>query len=250
MKIGYAMYSARDLTTDPTSMRNVLKAISQMGYEGVEFFLYNGTQALQLKAMLEEYSLAAIGTHVHKPRWDADTQGEIVFAQQAGIPYLVYPWIAPELRNEAFYESLPRTLKDLSALCEEKGIRLLYHNHDFEFEMLNGDPILDYLLTQEDSFALELDTFWTQYAGVDAVGFLRKYGGRIPMIHVKDYLGVKDGEPEFAAIGTGKLDNSAVIRAARELGKEWLIVELDNSPLDPLESARISIEAIKKILNE
>lgn len=250
MKIGYAMYSARDLTTDPASMRKVLKALSEMGYEGVEFFLYNGTDASELRAMLEEYSLTAIGTHVHKPRWDADTQGEIAYAQQAGIPYLVYPWIEPALRNETFYQSLPKILKDLSALCEEKGIHLQYHNHDFEFEKLAGEPVLDYLMGREDSFTLELDTFWARYAGADAVAYMKKYGSRIPMIHIKDYLGEKDGEMAFTAIGTGKMDNAEVIRAAREQGKEWLIVELDNSPLDPLESARISIEAIRRILSQ
>ena len=53
---------------------------------------------------------------------------------------------------------------------------------------------------------------------------------------------------EFTAIGTGKLDNTQVILKASEMNKDWLIVELDNSPLHPLESARISIEAIRKVL--
>ena len=55
--------------------------------------------------------------------------------------------------------------------------------------------------------------------------------------------------PECTRIGTGKLrGNRELIRTARELGKEWVIVELDNSPCDPLESAGISIENIKKDL--
>ena len=44
MKIGYAMYSARDLTRDPKSMRSTLKALADMGYDGVEFFVYAGTK--------------------------------------------------------------------------------------------------------------------------------------------------------------------------------------------------------------
>lgn len=248
MKIGYAMYSARDLTIDPDSMRMVLKEIAGMGYEGVEFFLYNGTSPEMLKEMLEEFNLEAIGTHVHKPRWDSDTQGEIEYAKKVGIPYLVYPWISPEMRNEAFYRELPGVLKNLAVKCRNEGIQLQYHNHDFEFVKFKDQVVMDYLMESEDSFTFELDTFWAQYAGIDAIEYMKKYGSRIPMIHVKDYLDVENGQPSFTAIGTGKLDSSKIIKAAKEMDKKWLIVELDNSPLSPLESARISIETIKKML--
>ena len=86
MKIGYAMYSARDLTRDPKSMRSTLKALADMGYDGVEFFVYAGTKPEELREMVEEFGLEAIGAHVHKPRWDADTEGEIQYAVKAGIP--------------------------------------------------------------------------------------------------------------------------------------------------------------------
>lgn len=248
MKLGYAMYSARDLTIDPESMRMVLKEVAGMGYEGVEFFLYNDTPPETLKEMLEEFNLEAIGTHVHKPRWDADTLGEIEYAKKAGIPYLVYPWISPEMRNEEFYRNLPGTLKNLADQCRKEGIQLQYHNHDFEFVKFQDQMVMDYLMEAEDSITFELDTFWAQYAGIDVLQYMKKYGSRIPMIHIKDYLSVDNGQPSFTAIGTGKLDNSPIIKTAMELGQKWLIVELDNSPLNPLESARISIEAIKKMM--
>ena len=248
MKIGYAMYSARELTTDPESMRKVLSEIAKMGYQGVEFFLYHDTEPGELKKMLEEFGLEAIGTHVHKPRWDADAQGEIDYAVKAGIPYLVYPYVDASLRTEEYYRALPAILKDLAAQCREKGIQLQYHNHDFEFEKIDGMAVMDYLLEQEKSFTFELDTFWCRYAGIDAMGYMEKLGSCVPMIHIKDYLGAGKDGVEFTAIGTGKLDNTQVILKAREMNKDWLIVELDNSPLHPLESAQISIEAIRKVL--
>lgn len=250
MKIGYAMYSARDITRNPASLREVLMQLAKMGYEGVEFFQYHDTEPEVLKAMLAEFGLAAIGTHVHKPRWDADMNGEIEYAAAAGIPRLVYPWIEPGLRTETFYRRLPAILKELSEHCSVKGIQLQYHNHDFEFAGLGTGTVMDYLLAAEASFTFELDTFWAWYSGVDAVEYMQKYGRRIPMIHIKDYLGEVDGVPQFAPIGTGQLDNTKVIQAAAEMQKEWLIVELDNSPLDPLASAQISIESIRKIVEK
>lgn len=250
MKIGYAMYSARDLVKDPASMRATLQALAGMGYEGVEFFLYAGTPAGELRAMLDETGLAAIATHIHKPRWEADTDGEIEYAAKAGIPALVYPWVDPADRTDAFYAALPAELERLAGLCGEKGIRLLYHNHDFEFAPYGEGRVIDHLLNASEAYGYEMDAFWAQFAGVDAPAFLRQLGSRVPMIHVKDYTGADEtGWPKITAIGQGKMDNAPIIRAARDLGKEWLIVELDDSPWPPLESARMSIEYIKRVLD-
>lgn len=251
MKIGYAMYSARDIATDPENMRSTLKALAEMGYEGVEFFLYVDTPAEQLKAMLDEFGLEAIGTHVHKPRWEADTNGEIEYAAKAGIPYLVYPWVAPEERTEESFRQIQKELERLAAKCREKGIQLQYHNHDFEYQTMGGGRVIDFLLNTSDTYTFEMDTFWTEFAGINAPEYMRQLGSRVPMIHIKDYSGVnEEGRPQITAIGTGKLNNEPIIKAAREQGKQWLIVELDDTPLHPLESAKISIDYIHKVLNE
>ncbi|MBQ9299691.1 MAG: sugar phosphate isomerase/epimerase, partial [Clostridia bacterium] len=140
------------------------------------------------------------------------------------------------------------TLEKLADLCAGRGITLQYHNHDFEYEMQDGERIMDYLLRANSSYLFELDTFWAGYAGVDPVKYMQELGERVQMIHIKDYLGIKDGEHRFAAIGTGTMDNAPIIRSARDMNKQWVIVELDNSPLTPMESARISIDNVRRIL--
>ena len=249
MRIGYAMYSARDLTTNPQKMRSTLEALAHMGYDGVEFFVYAGTKPEELKAMLKDYGLEAISTHVHKPRWDSNALGEIEYAVKAGIPRLVYPWVDPKDRTKEFYKELPNHLKALAEQSAKKGIQLLYHNHDFEFETLESNTVMEYLLSADDSYELELDTFWAEFAGVNVEDYLKKLGCRVPVIHIKDCLDTACHPPRFTPIGLGRLtNNESYMKLAKAMGKEWIIVELDNSPYDPLESARISIENIKKIL--
>ena len=250
MKTGYAMFSARDLVTDPEGMRSTLKALSEMGYEGVEFFLYAGVEAEQLKEMLSEYRLEAIATHIHRGRWEADTDGEIEYAAKAGIRRLVYPWVAPEERSEEDFRKLKDYLEELSVKCAAKGIELLYHNHDFEFTPMGDGRVMDFLLEQSSAYAFELDTFWAEFAGVNTPKYMEKLDGRIPMIHIKDYAGIDEtGWPQITAIGTGKLDNEPIIQAARKQNKEWLIVELDTSPYPVLESAKMSIDYIRGMLD-
>lgn len=248
MKIGYSMYSARDLVKGPAEMESTLKALAEMGYEGVELFLYAGVKPEQLKKMLETFHLEAIATHVHQFRWDADTDEEIEYAQKAGIRRLVYPWVEPEKRSEECFHKLKDYLEELSAKCSARGIELLYHNHDFEFAPMGEGRVIDYLLGQSNAYGFELDTFWAEFAGVNAADYLQQLGSRVPIIHIKDYLGIDESkEPQITAIGTGKLDNIPIIRTAREMNKEWLIVELDSSPYPVLESARMSIDYIRSV---
>ena len=231
-------------------MRSTLESLAKMGYDGVEFFQYVGTEPLALKQMLAEYGLKAIGTHVHKPRWEADTDGEIDYAVKAGIPYLVYPWVAPEERNEESFRKIQKDLERLAAKCAAKGIQLQYHNHDFEFEKMGRGRVIDFLLEASDAYTFELDTFWATFAGENTLAYMEKLGTRIPMIHVKDYSGVdENGRPIIVPIGKGIPENVPILRAAQKMEKQWLIVELDDSPYPVLESAKMSIDYIRGILN-
>lgn len=253
MKLGYALYSARELCQNPAGLADVLRQVAAMGYDGVEFFQYAGTPAADIKALLAECGLTAIGTHVHKERWDADTPGEIAYAAAAGIPWLVCPWLAPQLRTEAVYRTLPDTLAELAQYCAKAGIGLQYHNHEFEFDRFAtlGGTAMDYLLAGSSAYQLELDSFWAFYAKQDPIAYLQAHKSRIGMIHVKDCTSYDDGQngaPAFCALGQGIVDNGPLIRQAAQMGVNWTIVELDTSPGSPLDSARASLAYIKQQL--
>ena len=66
----------------------------------------------------------------------------------------------------------------------------LYHNHDFEFvKMPNGQYALDYIYTEipADLLQTELDICWVKVAGEEPVDYIKKYAGRAPVVHLKDF---------------------------------------------------------------
>lgn len=133
------------------------------------------------------------------------------------------------------------------------GIRWSYHNHAFEFETFPGDDRrkLDilYAETAPENLYCELDTAWVHAGGADPAAYLLKYKGRCPIIHVKDVH--PDARPDawkFIELGKGLLDWPAVFAAGREAGVEWYVYEQDTCDGDPLESARVSYDFLKKHL--
>jgi len=122
-----------------------------------------------------------------------------------------------------------------------------------------------------DILATELDTCWVNVGGENPANFIRKYSGRTPVVHLKDFvmpgkkpekmyalIGIdeqaqsKTAEQEafgFRPIGYGVQNFEDIFAAAGESGAKWLIVEQDQPSMGkaPLECAKMSIEFVKKI---
>lgn len=255
MKMGYQLYSAQSLCKTKEGLIDTIKKIAAMGYDGVEFCSYQGIAADEMRELLAGCNLEACNSHVQLERWEADAEGEFIYAKEAGIPCLTIPWLAPGLRTGEGYQKIKDMIPDLIALGRKYGVRLLYHNHDFEFKEDAGGNgyVLDSILSADDSVGLELDTFWAYFAGVDPVDYMEGKKSRLEMIHVKDYESLggtvsDDGEevPTFCAIGTGNMNNLRILSCAKALGLSWVVVEQDNSKIDVLESAELSIRGLRQ----
>jgi sugar phosphate isomerase/epimerase len=246
MKKGYQLYSAREKCETPEGLISVLKQLALFGYDGVEFFDYRNIPADELKAILRENHLVSPNSHVALDRWRNNLDGEIQYALTAGIAALTIPYIVPERRTEADYRNLLKEIPKYAATCEAAGIRFCYHNHDFEFSKLDGQYVLDVLLSADKRLMFELDTFWAFFAGEDPCNYLKKYAGRVPYIHIKDYIDKNTTPPVFCALGEGNMENDGLLKAAAECEVGWIVVEQDNSRIDVMESARISVEYLIK----
>lgn len=249
MKFGYALYSARDQYQDQESLFRILQALAEMGYEGVEFYGYAGVPAGALAAELARCGLRGLSTHLPLERWQAGFQAEIEYAARAGVAYITFPWLAPEMRTTSVYKKLIEGFPRIAERCAGYGLRFQYHSHDWEFKRDGQGYVMDRLLASSADFTYELDTFWAQYAGVDAAEYLRRYSDRIDMFHIKDCLQLEK-EPLFCAIGEGKMDNARILQTAVRLEKEWAIVELDCGRRDPLEDAAISANNLSRLMKQ
>ena len=80
--------------------------------------------------------------------------------------------------------------KVLGEAAKKKGMTLLYHNHDFEFALIDGEYALDVLYREVPASLLEteLDICWVNISGEDPAAYIRKYAGRAPVVHLKDFI--------------------------------------------------------------
>ena len=266
--VAYQIYSAREEAAQ--DLNAVLATLKGLGYDGVEFAGFYGHTAEEVKAMLDANGLVAISSHVPFVQIEADMFGVIAYHQAIGCKYIAVPYLDDQTRPGApgFAHAIA-VIDKFGRLLKEAGMTLLYHNHDFEFISLSGMYGLDFLYEAIPAEVLktEIDVCWVEYAGENPADYIRKYAGRCPIVHLKDFVGRKeDGSTPYALIGLDeneKKDTQAfefrpfgygsqnveeVVTAAIESGAEWFIIEQDQSiGRTPLEAAELSIGTLKKI---
>lgn len=269
LPVGIQLYSVRDAVE--ADFAGTLKELKKMGYDAVEFAgLFNYT-AEQVKAMCDEAGLIPISAHVGLGVIMPNVEKVVGDYAAIGCKYIAIPWSAADkdLPGAPGYETFLANVRIVSAECAKHGMKLLYHNHDFEFVKIGGKNKLDILYadTTPEELGTQVDTCWAKVGGEDPAKYVMKYAGRAPLVHIKDFVGsrsakmydlidggeVKDEEPvvpfELRPVGYGIQDVLSIFKASEAAGAEMVIVEQDRPALgrDSMECAKLSIDYIKNI---
>ena len=258
-KIGIQLYSLREEMA--ADMEATLAAVKAMGYDYVEFAGYFGKSAEEVKALLDKHGLTAISVHQNPDDFLVGGQAVIDYLKVLGVKYAAIPWY-DTARLLADWKVGTDNIAELGKSLKANGIQLLYHNHDFEFQKIDGQYLLDklYATVPADLLQPEFDTCWVHYAGENPATYLEGYADRkIDVVHLKDFtcktigggpvyelIGVDKEQSEdekaaresfrFTPVGYGIQDWASILRSCEKIGAEYLIVEQDqwyeNNPLD------------------
>lgn len=244
--VALQIYTVRDQVKE--DFDGTFRKVADIGYAGVELAGTGDRSAADLKKLLDGLNLKLAGSHIGWAALESDLDRVIDDNLTLGNPYVVCPSVPQDRRATAEgYRETARKLSQIGETLKKQGIQLCYHNHSFEFAKFDGKYALDVLYEASDPRFLqaEIDTYWVQHGHEDPAAYIRKYAGRAPLIHLKD---MESGPDRFfAEIGEGILDFKAIFEASEAGGSAWYIVEQDRCRRDPIESARLSFENLKKM---
>lgn len=241
--IGVQLYTIRDaMSIDPTGS---LKKIAAIGYKKVEAAGYAdgktyGFTGKEIKSLLSDLGMELTSGHISQQVFETSFEQALGFMTEAGQQYAVFPWLAPENRTTIDqFKGYAATLNRCGEQAKAAGITVCYHNHDFEFQELDGELPMSVLLNETDPelVKMELDLYWITRAGHDPIAFFEAHKGRIPLWHVKDIANTPDRG--FAEVGTGTIDFKKIFASKDLSGMKDFFVEQDVSD-DPFKSLQTS----------
>ncbi|MHC0445755.1 sugar phosphate isomerase/epimerase family protein [Flavobacterium sp. 3-218] len=258
-EIGLQLYTLRDEL--PKDVKGTLEKVAKEGYTTVETYGFStkdqfwGLTPQELKKILDENGLKAVSGHYNLGSflYDGNTTELIASIEAAKIlknEFLTVPWVdEPFRRNIEDYKKIAARVNEAAKMCEKAGLKLAYHNHDFEFQKHDGVTGFEILLkeTDKDLVYFELDLYWVIHSGNDPLKLFKENPGRFKMWHVKDKD--KKNNDLNTEVGAGTIDFKPLFAAAKQSGMIHFFVEQENNfALNSFDSIKSSCDFISKNL--
>jgi len=255
-KIGLQLYTLREQLNKDVA--GVIAQVAQLGYQEVETFAYanrkqHGMSIAEFDQLLKKNNLQTPSGHYSLRGFlfqdkDDEMKQVIEDAKQLGQHYVVVPYLQAEDRKTLdAYKKLAARLNHGGQMCKDAGLQLAYHNHDFEFQPMDGSSGYNVLLndTEKSLVQFEMDIYWVSFAGKDPIDLMKQNPGRFSLWHVKDMD--KSAERHFTEVGNGVINFEKIFDCKKKAGMQHFFVEQDVSAA-PMQSIKTSIDYLKKNL--
>jgi sugar phosphate isomerase/epimerase len=215
--------------------------VAQIGYRDLDMYIYE-TRLMpkETRALLDRNGLTCRSARVATPAiyrgWDRSLDAAATLGAK-WITLANVPWEERLVFKD--WQEMADVFNRVGETARQRGLRFVYHNHDFELEPVEGKVPLDHLVanTSADLVRFQLDVYWLTKGGRDPVTEINRIGSRVASLHLKDM----DRTParEITPPGSGILDFVPILSAARRAGITDLYVEVDG-PRDGMEAAKSS----------
>lgn len=254
--IGLQLYSMRQRAEK--DFIGVLKRTAEIGYTYVEpAGLWNMSPAEFLK-VIKDLGLKMISSHTPWARTPDKLDEIMEVASQLELDKVVCGY-GPDafLTLDAIKKTAENTCQ-MQEILAKNGFTLFQHNHNFEFERIDGK--LKYEIYRElcPKVKYEIDSFWSTALGKEnPVEMLKIFADDTILLHMKDgessqkvdgkamVNGILERKVDLMPLGTGTLPIKDIVAAAPEQ-VQAIIVELDFCNID----MDIAIEQSYKYMTE
>jgi sugar phosphate isomerase/epimerase len=257
-RVGAQLYTVRDAMQK--DFEGKLAKVAAIGYKEVEFAGYFDKSPQQIKEILSRNGLTSPSAHIDYPSLTGDAWAKAIEgAKTIGHDYLINAWVDESVRKEpGSWKRIAETYNRAGQISKKSGIQFAYHNHNFEFEPVDGKLPYDFLLETCDPklVQMEMDLCWITSAGKDPLDYFRRYPGRFPLVHVKG-LSKKPAQgaatpipqvlPDITDVGHNDIiDWKRIFAHSTEAGIKHYFVEHD-VPKDPFASLKASYEYLSTL---
>ena len=251
-KISVQLYSVRDYASK--DFIGTLQKIADIGYSAVEPAGFWNIRPSEFKKIVNDMGMEISSAHspwVNNP----ECLGEAMdIADAIGMKTIVTGYGPDNFKD---LDSIKRTAENTNKILEilaSNGYSLMQHNHNFEFERIDGKLKYEYYRELCPGVNYQLDCFWsTSLGNEDPVEMLKLFSDKVVSIHMKDGIcrqnadidGTNNGflncKVDLLPLGTGEMPIPELIANVPDR-VEYIIVELDYCEVEMIEALKRSYD--------
>jgi sugar phosphate isomerase/epimerase len=233
--IGLQLYSLRDVIGN--DIKGIITKVAAIGYKEVETYGYSikdgfwGLDAKTFASLLKQNGIKAPSGHYEMDgfisgKGSDQLKSYIEAANVIGSEYITVPYLQDSIRKTADdFKKIAAKLNEAAVMCHASGLKLAYHNHDFEFAKHGDTTGYEILLNETDKKLVdfELDLYWAVRSNQDPLQLFKANPDRFTMWHIKD---IDKANPNVnSEIGNGTIDFKKIFTGAKTAGVKHYFVE-------------------------
>jgi sugar phosphate isomerase/epimerase len=262
--IGLQLYTLRNEIKNDVAP--VIEKVAKIGYNSIEAFGYGGGKFFgitptEFSNIIKKNGIKTPSGHYMMMDYfmkgdDEQLKRTVADAALMGHDFFVVPFLIDSQRTSLDdYKKIAEKLSKAAVEAKSAGMKLAYHNHNFEFkDWGNGQTGFDIFAKETDPslVSFELDMYWVSRAGLDPIQLIKDHPGRIKMWHIKDMAEKQaptfdvSGQQIFTEVGSGVINYKEIFKYKKKSGMEYFFVEQDQVKLPVYESITKSLAYIKK----
>lgn len=245
--IGLQIYAVRGAFQK--DVPGTLKKVAQLGYQGVEFWGYNGGDAVfkgysagALRKLLDANGLKCCGMHLGvKALVGATFDKTVAINKTLGNKFLIVAAAKAQMSSVDAIKAFADLLNKAAKRAKAAGMRVGYHCHGFDFKKFEGKTAWELLFSQTaPDVVMQLDVGNCAGGGGDPLAMLKKFPKRATTLHVKEF---KDGTLQKGHALWEKI----LTNCEKRQGTQWYIVEVGGPGGMSLEEPARCLKALKQM---
>jgi Xylose isomerase-like TIM barrel. len=249
-KMGYQLSSIAPYLDTQQNIRESFKKLSEIGYcdvqlQGVPMKI----EDLAISEALKEAGLNCVATQEDYPfGFGENPERSIARAVQCGAEYLSFALIPRGINSISTLEDFAVKVNKIAEKVQKEGMIFAFHPIGYDFRNIDGRPVYERLLDLlPRSVKLTFCVSAAHSEDVDPLSILKKYTGRIDLVHFKDDAPISGGKRHLVPLGQGTHDWAPILEACNRAGVQYVFAEQESWTKDAFECAMDSYDYLKSL---
>ena len=249
MELGIQISSVRKYLQTPEDVLRSFQKVSGIGYRNIQIqWISPDVPPEFIKDALLETKMKCVGTQDYTEDVLPQLDAIIAMNRLWGGSYVCISGIPKDQMNAEGTKAFARVVAEATKRVEGAGMVMEFHPRAPEFAAGGGAILLDILMDAlPPTFQLCLDAFHVVKAGLDPAAWVRKYRGRLDLIHFKDMQKLPDGSTDVCPVGQGFIDWPGIVKACQETNVKYCFAEQETWKKDAFECLKESYDYIRTL---
>ena len=239
MKIGIQVSSLKPLLLDGDQVKTAFGKLRDLGCGVVQLQWIDPAVPLETIAEAAR-GMASVGTQDFYEVVRQNFEYYVNLNRLTNGKWLCVSRIPERLKSQEGLGDFVEELRQMQKKLDAFGQKLCFHPVSADFTAVPGMDAVQWILEQMPELEICLDLYHLNRNCDDMPGFLRRYAGRVCMVHFKDAM---DGK--LVPAGQGETNWKGVVRACLETGVPYGFAEQETWDRDPYQCLKEAVDWVQ-----